>query len=74
MGVDYRKPEYREQVFQDFYEFHLRYRSHPGCVYYLMPYLKEKLNWSPNVPLIIGIKETYNWIKNESIKKGIWKS
>lgn len=46
MGVDYRKPEYREKVFQDFYEFHLRYRSHPGCVYYLMPYLKEKFQWN----------------------------
>ena len=46
MGVDYRLPEHREKVFQDFYEFHLRYRSHPGCVYYLLPYLKEKLNWN----------------------------
>jgi len=36
--------------------------------------IKEKLNWSPNAPLILGIKQTYNWIKNESIKKGIWKS
>lgn len=29
----------------DFYEFHLRYRAHPGCVYYLMPYLRAFYGW-----------------------------
>lgn len=41
-GMDFRKPEYRREVFLRFYEFHLRYRSHPGCVYYLFPYLFDK--------------------------------
>lgn len=40
-GMDFRKPEYRREVFLRFYEFHLKYRSHPGCVYYLFPYLFE---------------------------------
>lgn len=44
--VDWRLPEYREQVFLDFYEFHLKYRAHPGCVYYLMPYLRELYGWN----------------------------
>ena len=30
----------------DFYEFHLRYRSHPGCVYYLIPWLRERFGWT----------------------------
>lgn len=41
-GMDFRKPEYRREVFLRFYEFQLRYRSHPGCVYYLFPYLFDK--------------------------------
>jgi hypothetical protein len=45
-GTDYRLPEHRRDVFLDFYEFHLRYGSHPGCVYYLMPYLRERYDWS----------------------------
>lgn len=32
-------------VFQDFYEFHLRYGAHPGCVYYLMPWLALEYGW-----------------------------
>lgn len=43
-GMDFRLPIYRREVFLRFYEFHLKYRSHPGCVYYLFPYLSEKLN------------------------------
>lgn len=43
--IDFRLPQYRRAVFQDFYEFHLRYKSHPGCVYYLLPYLKERYGW-----------------------------
>lgn len=45
-GLDFRLPEYRHAVFLDFYEFHLRYRAHPGCVYYLMPYLSERYSWT----------------------------
>lgn len=43
---DYRLPEYRREVFLNFYEFHLKYRSHPGCVYYLMPYLSDYFDWN----------------------------
>ena len=38
-GSDFRLPQFREEVFLRFYEFHLEYASHPGCVYYLMPHL-----------------------------------
>ena len=44
-GMDFRKPEHRREVFLRFYEFHLKYRSHPGAVYYVMPYLAQKYNW-----------------------------
>jgi hypothetical protein len=43
--TDWRLPERRREVFHDFYEFHLRYRSHPGCVYYLMPWLRDHFGW-----------------------------
>lgn len=45
-GMDFRQPKYRREVFLRFYEFHLKYRSHPGCVYYVMPYLAQKHGWS----------------------------
>ena len=44
-GLDFRLPEYRREVFLRFFEFHLKYRSHPGSIYYLMPYLSEKEGW-----------------------------
>lgn len=40
-GADFRKPLYRREVFLRFYEFHLENRSHPGCVYYAMPWLAK---------------------------------
>lgn len=40
--TDFRLPENRRAVFHDFYEFHLRYYAHPGCVYYLMPDLADR--------------------------------
>lgn len=43
-GVDFRLPEYRREVFHRFYEFHLENRSHPGCVYYAMPWLIARHN------------------------------
>ena len=43
--TDYRRPEHRRQTFLRFYEFHLRHRAHPGGVYYLMPYLRDRLGW-----------------------------
>lgn len=45
-GLDFRKPEYRREVFLRFYEFHLMYYSHPGGVYFIMPFLAEKLKWT----------------------------
>jgi hypothetical protein len=44
-GTDFRQPEYRREVFFRFYEFHLRYRSHPGAVYYVIPFLSERFGW-----------------------------
>lgn len=43
-GMDFRLPQYRREVFLRFYEFHLKYRAHPGCVYYLLPYLRDRLD------------------------------
>jgi len=44
-GMDFRLPQYRREVFMRLYEFHLKYRSHPGLVYLMMPYLAQKFNW-----------------------------
>jgi hypothetical protein len=44
-GVDCRLKQYRREVFLNFYEFHLRYKAHPGGVYHYMPYLRENLVW-----------------------------
>ena len=41
---DYRLNKNRREVFLDFYEYHLKYRAHPGAVYYTFPYIFEKLN------------------------------
>lgn len=43
-GADFRDPKYREEVFLRFYEFHIRYRAHPGGVYYAFPWLFEEFN------------------------------
>jgi len=43
-GMDFRKPEYRREVFFRFYEFHLKYKSHPGGVYFLFPYIFKHLS------------------------------
>lgn len=39
--IDWRLPENRPEMFQRFYRFHLKYRSHPGCVYQLLPAIAE---------------------------------
>lgn len=51
VGGDFRRPEYRREVFLRFYDFHLRFRSHPGGVYYLMPYLAAEYNWDTETKL-----------------------
>lgn len=43
-GQDFRHPQYRREVFLRFYEFHLRYRAHPGCVYFVLPELWKDLS------------------------------
>lgn len=43
---DWRLPENRREAFIRFFDFHVRYRAHPGAVYYVFPYLAEKLGWS----------------------------
>jgi Alpha-glutamyl/putrescinyl thymine pyrophosphorylase clade 2 len=43
-GMDFRKLEYRREVFLNFYEFHLRNGSHPGGVYFAMPWLADYNN------------------------------
>lgn len=43
-GMDFRLPEYREEVFMRFYEFHLEYKAHAGAVYLMFPYLAKRLD------------------------------
>jgi hypothetical protein len=45
-GADMRAKENRTEVFLQFYDFHLRHRAHPGCVYALFPWLAEHFNWT----------------------------
>jgi len=44
-GMDFRKPEYRREVFLRFYEWSLQTRSFPGCVYFVMPHLYKTFKW-----------------------------
>ena len=43
-GMDFREPRYRREVFLRFYEYHLKYKSHPGAVYFAMPWLANYFN------------------------------
>jgi hypothetical protein len=43
-GMDFRKPEYRRETFLRFYEFHLKHRAHPGAVYFMFNYLRERFS------------------------------
>lgn len=42
-GMDFRRPQFRREVFHRFYTHHLKYRSHPGCVYYLLDAIADEL-------------------------------
>lgn len=42
--TDWRLPENRQEMFQRFYSFHLKYKSHPGCVYAMLPAIAEALD------------------------------
>lgn len=44
-GMDFRQRQYRREVFLRFYSFHLRYKSHPGGVYYALPHLANAYDW-----------------------------
>lgn len=41
----------RAGTFLDFYDFHLRHRAHPGGVYYLFPYLRDRYGWDDEAAL-----------------------
>lgn len=43
-GMDFREPRYRREVFLRFYEYHLKYKTHPGGVYFALPWLAKKFN------------------------------
>lgn len=43
-GMDFRNPKYRREVFLRFYEFHLKYKAHPGGVYIAFPYIQKYYN------------------------------
>ena len=45
-GLDFRLPQYRRATFLRFYLWSTYYKLHPGGVYFLMPYLAERYNWS----------------------------
>lgn len=42
-GADLRLPEHRREVFLRFYRWSVRYRSFPGGVHYVLPYLAQEL-------------------------------
>lgn len=50
-GMDFRTPALRRGVFHRFYQFHLKYRAHPGAVYYVLPYLAQQQGWGPEEAL-----------------------
>ena len=43
--MDFRLKQNRREVFLRFYEFHLRYRAHPGAVYQFIPFLSKRFDW-----------------------------
>lgn len=82
-GMDFREPRYRREVFLRFYEYHLKYRSHPGAVYFAMPWLAKHLDmneeqklWtafingcSQNIVTTYMILQKFPTIKNLDIDK-----
>ena len=45
-GMDFRKIEYRREVFFRFYKFHTMYGIHPGLVYLFLPEIAKRDNWN----------------------------
>lgn len=46
VGMDFRHPQYRREVYLRFLEFHIKYGTNPGCVYFLIPALREHFQWT----------------------------
>lgn len=42
VGMDFRKPEFRREVFHRLFQFTLKYKIHPGCVYFALPSIREE--------------------------------
>ena len=57
VGMDFRRPEFRREVFLRFYEFHLQYRAHPGCVYFVMPYLYTAFKWDREAAAVVCLHQ-----------------
>jgi hypothetical protein len=53
-GMDFRLPIYRREVFLRFYEYHLKYRSHPGGVYFAFPWLANHMKMTDEDKLWIA--------------------
>lgn len=70
-GMDFRQPQYRREVFLRFYEFHLENRSHPGAVYYAMPWLikKQKLDEEQKLWMVFLNGNTQNIVTTWTILK-----
>ena len=45
-GADLRKPEYRQEVFLRFYDYHTKHGTHPGLVYLIIPSLAKRFGWT----------------------------
>ena len=53
-GMDFRLPQYRREVFLRFYEFHLKFASHPGGIYFAFDWLTKKFNLNQEQKLWIA--------------------
>lgn len=76
--TDWRLPENRRELFQRLYSFHLKYKSHPGCVYSFLPAMAEHydldddgkawLVWlngntqNPAMSLLLGEASEWNYL------------
>lgn len=45
-GMDFGLPAYRREVFLRFFLWQCEYRGHPGAVYFLLPWLRERYGWT----------------------------
>jgi hypothetical protein len=46
--TDYRDPRLRRETFLRSWEFHLKFRTHPGCVHHLLPAIAEAYSLDRN--------------------------